>query len=188
MNPIRTTVTLAFAVSLLMVAGCGFLKKEEGANRTILKAGWQVSDDMEGWVAVPNSAPKESKSEKGVGYYILSTHNIVPAKMDGFQAFSPKAFEKLSGIKVAEQKTPEGEMWAMRPAGRSVPKEKDGWIGVPLKYPKVEGGAGAILGADQLIPKEMDGWVAIDKETSAKLVEEFTLNQQTINKRKSEDK
>jgi len=187
MNQMRTFFVAVAAVALLGLAGCGFLKRDEGTNRTTLKAGWQVSDDMEGWVAVANSQPKETKTDKGLPYYVLSTHNVVPGKMDGWQAFSPKAFEKLSGFKIPDAaKTPEGELWAMR-AGRTVPKEKDGWVGVALRYPKVEGGAGAVLGGDQLVPKEMDGWVAIDKETSAKLIEEFTMKQQTINKRKSEE-
>lgn len=187
MNQIRTLGAIACAFGLaVLVAGC-FTKREEGTNHAPLKAGMQVSDDMEGWVAVPNTQPKEVKSDK-ITYYVLSTHNIVPAKLNGFQAVSGKGFEKLSGIKVPEQKTPESELWAMKPAGRSVPKDKDGWVGVPLRFPKVEGGAMAVLESDILIPKEMDGWVAIDKETSAKLFSELETKQQTIEKRASEKK
>ena len=64
--------------------------------------------------------------------------------------------------------------------GRSVPKEKDGWIGVALSYPKVEGGKLGTLGADQLIPKELDGWVAIDVETMAKLQADLEMGKVTI--------
>jgi glycosyltransferase involved in cell wall biosynthesis len=56
----------------LLLASC-FLKREEGENRTILKAGLQVADDMAGWVALPNSEPK-SVSQKDLSYYVLSTH------------------------------------------------------------------------------------------------------------------
>ena len=92
---------------------------------------------------------------------------------------SPELAEKNLKIKPTGQKTPEGELWPMKD-GRGVPKDKDGWIGVALAYPKMEGGKLATLGADQLIPKEMDGWVAIDVEAMAKLQADIEMRGVTI--------
>lgn len=170
--------TLCFGAAILL-PGC-FLKKEPGVQRVILKKGWQVGADQDGWVAVAPSDPKLAKEDgKKISHHLLATHNIVPAKLDGYCAVAPTLFETLTGIKLAEQKSPESELWPMKD-GRSVPKEKDGWIGVVLAYPTVEGGKLAILGTDQLIPKEMDGWAVIDRETLAQLSAKNKMNQITI--------
>jgi hypothetical protein len=168
----RSVLRAALVLALLVaVTGC-FLKREEGTSRTILKEGWQVADDMANWVAVANIEPKAvTASEPKITYYVLCTHNVIPAKMSGFVAISPNVFEQVSKIKAPACKTPEGEMWQMR-VGRKVPKDKEGWIGVALNYPQIEkrGEAGiAMLLADQLVPKEMDGWVAMDRESLGSL-------------------
>jgi len=179
-------MTLCFGAAILL-PGC-FLKKEPGTQRVVLKKGWQVGTDQDGWVAVAPSEAKAAKDEaKKVSYHILATHNVVPAKLDGCYALSPALFDKLTGIKLAEQKTPESELWPMKD-GRSVPKEKDGWIGVALAYPRVEGGKLATLGADELIPKEMDGWAAIDRETMAQLSAQAEMGKVTVPPKKEEPK
>jgi hypothetical protein len=163
----RRVLQAALVLGLLVVVSGCFLKREEGRNRTVLKADWQVSDDMANWIAVANTEPKEvTNAELKLTYHLLCTHNVVPPKLNGCLALSPDVFEKVSKIKIPAPKTPEGEMWQMR-VGRRVPKEKDGWIGLPLSYPVIEkrGEAGiSMLGTDLLIPKEMDGWVALDRD------------------------
>lgn len=184
MNGKRTWTGAALVLALMVAGGCGFLKREEGKNRVILKAGWQVGADQADWVGVPGLAPKEAKdANKGIAYAVLSTHNVVPDKMDGWQAYSPKAFEKLSGIQVPPQKTPEGELWPMK-EGRRVPKEKDGWVGVAPMYPRIVDGTGAVLAPDLIVPKEMDGWACVDRETSAKLWAAFEMQGQIPEKKK----
>ena len=165
-------LALALVVSglVFLVAGC-FLKREEGKNRTVLKEGWQCADDMAGWVALPPTPPKEVSGK--VNYAVAATHNLVPEKMNGWYAMSPSLFEKASGIKVSGAPALGVEPWQLKP-GRRVPKDKDGWVGLQLTYPRVEksgNDAIAILGVDQVIPKDMDGWVAVDRETLAKLGE-----------------
>jgi hypothetical protein len=169
----RTRVLALVAAALLLaLAGC-FLKKEEGQQKTTLRAGWQVADDMAGWVGVAPSAPKPvANREQKITYHVLSTHNVVPAALHGCYALNPVLFEKTAKIKLPGQNTPESELWQMRP-GRRVPKEKEGWIGMPLAYPQITrqgDDAISVLAADQLIPKEMDGWAVIDRETMGRLV------------------
>jgi hypothetical protein len=168
----RRVLQAALVLGLLVVVSGCFLKREEGRNRAVLKADWQVPDDMATWIALANTEPKEvTNAELKLTYYVLCTHNIVPPKLNGHLALSANVFEQISKIKVPAPKTPEGELWQMR-VGRRVPKEKDGWVALPLSYPVIEkrGEAGiAVLGADLLIPKEMDGWVALDRDALGSL-------------------
>ena len=173
----------------LGLSNCGFLKPDEGsATRTTLKAGWQVGEGMDGWVGVPNTAPKEVAG-KGFTYYRLASHNVVSAKLNGGYALSPKLFEKVTGTALEAVSTKAAEPWPMK-VGRRVPQEKDGWLGVLPSYPKVESGAKdtglAVLASDQLVPKEMDGWAAVDKETMAKLAEQAQMKDANIKERKSQ--
>ncbi len=182
-----------FSVSMmLLLPGC-FLKREEGQTRTVLKKGWQVAEDMKGWVAVPNHEPvklehpeKEVKDGKEISAYRLATHDILPATMEGWVAINTVAFKRYSGTELGALNTKAGALWEMR-VGRRIPADKDGWIGVPLSYPKIQRLKDfglASLQADQLVPKEMDGWVAVDKETLAKLAQDLEMRKATIKKKK----
>ena len=53
---------VATAVLALAVSGCN-TEREKNHDRAILKAGQQVSADMVGWVAVPNTAPATKKDK-----------------------------------------------------------------------------------------------------------------------------
>lgn len=200
---VRSLAPFALLFALLAAtAGC-FLKREEGTNRTILKKGWQVDESMAGWVAVPDSKPEghsaqveveETDGETGkvrkatmeIAYYRLATLQVVPAALDGFYAFNPQAFAKLSKIKLDPLESKAPAKWEMR-VGRRVTEDKDGWIGVAEKYPKVEmsekGSGSASLAADQLVPQEMDGWAAISADTLNQLAEKRILSSGTIKKK-----
>lgn len=202
---VRSLALFALLFSLLAAtAGC-FLKKEEGTNRTILKKGWQVDESMGGWVAVPDSKPaghtaqvevEETDGETGkvkkttmeITYYRLSTLQVVPAALDGYYAFNAQAFAKLAKIKLEPGDGKAPTKWEMR-VGRRVTEDKDGWIGVAEKYPKVEmsekGSGSASLAADLLVPQEMDGWAAISTDTLNSLAEKRILSSGTIKKKDS---
>lgn len=176
---------IACVTTACLLSGC-FLKREEGTQRTILKKGWQVAEDMKGWVAVPPTEPAKLERE---GFASparrLATHNVLPAALEGWFALSPATFKKYTGISLDPLNTKPGELWEMR-HGRRVPKEKDGWVGVPKAFPKIvkKGSLGlANLHADQLIPKEMDGWVCVNADTLGKLAKEFELKKVTIKKK-----
>lgn len=200
---VRSLALLALLAALLAVtAGC-FLKREEGTNRTILKKGWQVDESMAGWVAVPDHKPaghsaqvevEETDQETGkvrkttmeITYYRLATLQVVPVALDGYYAFNPQAFAKLTKIKLDPLGTKAPTKWEMR-VGRRVTEDKDGWIGVAEKYPKVEmsekGSGSASLAADLLVPQEMDGWAAISTDTLNNLAEKRILSSGTIRKK-----
>jgi len=176
---------VAFCLTVF-VAGC-MVEKDAGHNRARLIADKYVSDDMDKWVAVPNITPKPTTdSTKGITYYRLATHNVTPDNMDGFFALSPALFEKVTGLKLAAQNSPAGELMTLK-SRKKILKAQDGWIAMPLSYPSIqkqgEGFAMATLSSDALIPKDMDGWVALDKETMAKVAEADELSKNTIPKK-----
>jgi len=172
----KTTLKISAFVAVLALAlsGCN-TQVEKGSDRAILKAGQQVSADMVGWVAVPNTAP-QTKKEKEVEFAVLGTHNIVPSTLDGWVAINPAFFTKLSDIKVEVPAGAAGERWVLKPEGKSVPKDKHGWVAVPYSEPQVEKSEHkkdremAALANGNIVPKEMNGWVAVDRDTLAKLV------------------
>ena len=175
------TLLVALALALVLGAtGCFTKRDKPDEERAILHAGQQVSADMVGWVAVPNTAPEVRKAA-ALSYAVLSTHNVVPAAVDGWVAMNPSFFAKLSDVKVETPPAVSGERWVLKPEGKSVPKEKDGWVALPYSEPQIEKSAAkkdremAALAAGNLVPKEMHGWVAVTREDLAKLSEKFML-------------
>ena len=170
-------VSTFVAVLALAVSGCN-TKVEKGSDRAILQAGQQVSADMVGWVAVPNTAPA-TKQEKGLSFAVLGTHNVVPSTLDGWVAINPAFFTKLSEIKVDVPANAAGERWVLKPEGKSVPKDKHGWVAVPYSEPQIEKSEHkkdremAALSNGNIVPKEMNGWIAVDRDTLAKMVSTY---------------
>lgn len=167
-------ISACVAVLGLAVSGCN-TEREKGHERAILKAGQQVSAEMVGWVAVPNTAP-QTKQEKSISFAVLGTHNVVPETLDGWVAINPSFFSKLSEIKVDVPAGAAGERWVLKPEGKSVPKDKHGWVAVPYSEPQVEKSDHkkdremAALASGNIVPKEMNGWIAVDRDTLAKMV------------------
>jgi predicted small secreted protein len=178
MKPITVVLrSLALAVVVLAIAGCN-TERDVGKERALLKAGQQVAPDMVGWVAVPNTVP-DMRQEKGASYGVLSTLNVVPETLDGWVAVNPTFFASLTGIKVDAPAAVNAQKWVLKPEGKSVPKDKNGWVAVPYSEPTIESSAHhkeremARLAAGNIVPKEMHGWAALDRETLAKVVNEF---------------
>ena len=169
-------LAILLAGSFILV-GCNTIV-EKGETRAILKAGQQVSEEMVGWVAVPNSAPAIVKKDNALTYAVLATHQYIPASLNGWVAMTPTLFSEMTGIKVETKEAPSSEKWILKPAGKSVPKDKEGWIAMPFTEPKIEATATkqhlkmAKLSADNIIPKDMNGWVAVDTTALAKLAKE----------------
>ncbi len=179
----KNTATIATVCALLLaLSGCN-TEREPSQERAVLKAGQQVSADMVGWVAVPNTAPQTQQDKNAnLTYALVATHNIVPASMDTWVAMNPEFFAQLTDIKLTAKATPASERWVLKPEGKSVPKDKQGWVAVPFSQPRIESSAKhkgremATLAANQIIPKEMDGWVAVDATTLGKLVEKYMMS------------
>lgn len=178
----RTNVlTALFAAALVLgIAGCFTQRDKPGEERATLKAGQQVSAEMVGWVAVPNTVP-QMKDAAGLKYAVLSTHNVVPPALDGWVAMNNTLFSKMADIKVDEPAAAGGERWVLKPEGKSIPKEKNGWVAVPFSEPQIEKSTHkkdremAVLAANNIVPKEMHGWVAVSREDLAKITEKFML-------------
>lgn len=175
-----TNLMAAFIAALLLVlSGCN-TKVEEGKHYAILKKGQQVSAAMTGWVAIPPSFP-EVKKEGDWSYAILANNNVVEPNTDGWVAINPKFFTELSGVSVATPASNDVERWVMKPEGKSVPKDKTGWIALPYSLPQIEASSNkpgremAAISAGNMIPKEMHGWVAVDRDTLTKLVGKFMM-------------
>jgi hypothetical protein len=174
-----TNAITAVAVVALLVAlvGCE-TEREVGQDRAILKAGQQVKAAMVGWVAVPNTSPKVAQ-DKGISYAVISAHNIIPTAMDGWVAMNPTLFTKMTEITVAAPTAAAGEKWVLKPEGKRVPQDKDGWAAVPPNEVQVEASSHqkdlelAKLAASSIAPKELNGWVAVDSTTLATLVEKY---------------
>jgi hypothetical protein len=168
-------VSTFVAVLALAVSGCNTEREKGQRDRAILKAGQQVSAEMVGWVAVPNTAPA-TKQDKGLSFAVLGTHNVVPETMDGWVAINPTFFTKLSEIKVDVPTNAAGERWVLKPEGKSVPKDKHGWVAVPFSEPQIEKSDAkkdremAALASGNIVPKEMNGWIAVDRDSLAKMV------------------
>ncbi|MFH0939407.1 MAG: hypothetical protein V1899_09025 [Planctomycetota bacterium] len=164
-------------VGSLILIGCNTIV-EKGETRAILKAGQQISEDMVGWVAVPNSTPAIVKKEKGLTYAVIATHQYIPASLNGWVAMTPTLFSEMTGVAVATKEVPASEKWILKPVGKSVPKDKEGWVAMPFTEPKIEATATkqhlkmAKLNTDNVIPKDMNGWVAVDTTVLAKLAKE----------------
>jgi hypothetical protein len=172
-------VALALAL-VLGSTGC-FTKRDNPAeDRALLHAGQQVSADMVGWVAVPNTAPALRK-QGDLSYAVLSAHNVVSAAVDGWVAMNPAFFAKLADIKVDAPPAGSSERWVLAQEGKSVPKDKDGWVALPYSEPQIEKSSSkkdremAVLATGNIVPKEMHGWVAVTREDLAKLSEKFML-------------
>lgn len=173
---VSTFVTAAF---LLMIAGCE-ADKAPSQDRAILKGGKQVPESMVGWVALPNNPPKLTENkDKAVNYAVLATHQVVPETMHTWEAMPAELFTKMTDIQVEAPKGQAPEKWLMKPVGKRIPKEMNGWVAVPFSEPKIEGRAAkkdlqmATLYANAVVPKDMNGWVAVDRETLAKIVEPY---------------
>ncbi|HYG78255.1 MAG TPA: hypothetical protein VEK08_24850 [Planctomycetota bacterium] len=170
----KNLLTLPVLFGVILLAGCN-TEREKNADRAILKAKQQVSADMVGWVAVPNTAP-QTKKEGNIAYSVLATHNVVPETLDGCVAINPAFFSKLSGVKVDVPAPVAGEKWVLKPEGKSVPKDKHGWVAVPYSEPVIEKSDHkkdremAALSTNNIVPKEMNGWIAVDRDTLAKMV------------------
>jgi hypothetical protein len=170
------TALVAFGAMLLTLAGCN-TEREKGMERAYLKAGQQVGPDMVGWVAVPNTAPEVKKAD--FSYAVLAGHNVIPATMDSWVAINPVFFSKMTDIKIDAPKASASERWVLKPEGKSVPKDKHGWVAVPFTEPQIEASAHkkdremAALLENNVVPKEMHGWVAVDRDTLAKLVAKY---------------
>jgi len=178
----RTNILwVAFALALVLGStGCFTKRDKPDEERALLHAGQQVSADMVGWVAVPNTAPEVRKHD-ALSYAVLATHNVVSATVDGWVAMNPSFFAKLADIKVETPPAGSSERWVLAPEGKSVPKDKDGWVALPFSEPQIEKSASkkdremAILATGNIVPKEMHGWVAVTREDLAKLTEKFML-------------
>ncbi|HEY3323095.1 MAG TPA: hypothetical protein VGP72_21765 [Planctomycetota bacterium] len=165
-------LSLALAVIL---TGCLTQRDDKTTDRATLQAGQQVSAEMVGWVAVP-PCNAQVKQDKGISYAVLPAHCVIPKTMDEWVAVNPEFFTKLSEIKVEVPVAVEAQRWVLKPEGKSVPKDKQGWIAVPYSEPIIEKSdykkdrQMAVLASNNIVPKEMNGFVAIDRDTLAKLV------------------
>ena len=175
------TVLVALALALVLGStGCFTKRDKPDEERAILHAGQQISADMVGWVAVPNTAPEVRKAA-ALSYAVLATHNVVPAAVDSWVAMNPSFFAKLSDVKVQTPAAGSGERWVLASEGKSVPKDKDGWVALPFSEPTIEKSTAnkdremAKLATGNIVPKEMHGWVAVTSEDLAKLVKEFMM-------------
>jgi hypothetical protein len=174
----RTNVLALFAVALVLgAAGCFTQREDPKEDRTILKAGQQVSADMVGWVAVPNTVPDVKSG--AIAYAVLAAQNVVPAKMNGWVAVNPAFFAKMTDIKVETPPAVTAERWVLKPEGKSVPKDKNGWVALPYSAPTIEKSAHkqdremATLATNNIVPKEMHGWVAVEADALAKIVDKY---------------
>ena len=162
------------AVALVVaLTGC-YPEREPGQNRAALKAGQTVPPDMNNWVALPNTMP-EAKTSEGLKYFVLATHNVIPANLDGFVALDAALFTKLSGLQVEAPKGAGAPLYVLK-EGKTISKDKSGYVAVPNENPKVvKSSSGTMATAElvksQLVPKEMNGWVAIDRDTLGNLAE-----------------
>lgn len=162
---------------MVAVSGCNTEREPGTGNRAVLKAGQQVSADMVGWVAVPNTQPHVAENKAGgYSYAELTANNVVPQSMDNWYAVPAPMFDKMTGIKVAAKPAPAAlPRWVLKPEGKSVPKDMNGWVAVPPEQSKVQASKGgsevAVLIGNSVVPKEMNGWVAVNPDTFAKLVE-----------------
>ncbi|HYF49551.1 MAG TPA: hypothetical protein VEJ63_09105 [Planctomycetota bacterium] len=179
---VKNILSIAMLGMVVALVGCNTEREQGQGERAVLKAGQQVSADMVGWVAVPNTQPAvTADKDKAVSYAVVQTNNVVPASMDSWVAVNTALFTKMTDIKVEVKDAPAGERWVLKPEGKSVPKEKHGWVAVPFTQPQIESSAKAkglemaTLYANNIIPKEMNGWVAVDRETLAKLSEKYMM-------------
>jgi len=176
----RTGMLLVpFALALfLSVVGCNTRPDNADEARATLQAGQQVSADMVGWVALPNTVP-EAKQSGGLSYAVLATHNIVPAKLNGWGAVNSAFFTKMTDIKVDAPPAVTSQHWVLKPEGKSIPKDKNGWVALPFSEPQIERSAHkqdremAALATNNIIPKEMHGWVAVSRDDLARIVEKY---------------
>lgn len=182
----RTTAVFICVFLTTTLSGCR-LKREAGQrDRVILRAGRQVPRSMAGWTAVP---PREPVIVRPVGavdgkrivYAWLATDEVVPESMDRWVAMPEKMFSAMAEIELPRlKKTEPTKHWEMR-LYRRVPKEKDGWIGVPGLRPTItrarrnKDKAMAKLATGHLIPAEMDGWVAVPPDVLEKLVVAYQM-------------
>lgn len=179
MKPNALKLVAVLAIATLFLAGCN-TKVEEGKDYAVLKKGQQVSGAMVGWVAVQPSFPVVKK-EGDWSYAVLSGNNVVEPPQDGWVAINPSFFSELSGVKLETPPAGSMDRWVLKPEGKSVPKDKAGWIALPYSVPQVEASSArkgremAALSAGNLIPKEMHGWAAVDRETLSKLVGKFMM-------------
>jgi hypothetical protein len=177
-NSARVLTALVAGAFLVVIVGCE-ADREPSQDRAILKGGKQVPENMVGWVAVPNNPPKVTENkEKGVAYAVLATHQVVPETMHSWEAMPAELFAKMTDIKLEAPKEAAPEKWVLKPVGKRIPKEMNGWVAVPFSEPKIESRAKkglemATLYANNIVPKDMNGWVAVDRETLAKIVEPY---------------
>jgi hypothetical protein len=168
------------AAVMLGLAGCNTEREPGGENKAILKAGQQVSADMVGWVAVPNTAPvmQENKEQK-IPYGVLAAHNVIPAALNGWLAMPPVLFQKMSKITVESKPMSAVERFVLNKEGKKIPQESAGWVAVPPTQPQVESAFAkkglemATLSTNNIVPKELHGWVAVSPEVLAGLVEKY---------------
>lgn len=167
---------------VLVLSGCNTERDPGAGERATLKAGQQVSAEMVGWVAVPNTQPQVLENKEGkYSYAVLSVNNVVAQAQDNWYAVPAVLFQKMTGIKPAAAKAaPEVQRWVLKPEGKSVPKEMNGWVAVPPSQVKVEGNKAkgleiATLSAGNIVPKELNGWVAVNKDVFAGLLEKYMM-------------
>jgi len=176
----------SFVVALsALVAFSGCIEKEKGRDRAIVHGGDQVPLALDGWVAVPpNNNPEAGElKESKVKYLRFPAFSIVPDEVNKWVLMSPRRFEMLTGQKLADAKAPGIDSWPMI-AYKSVPKDREGWIGVPGYYPEIVKESAYISGGI-VIPKEANGWVAMSKDDAYRLAEELdSKNVQTIPEKK----
>ena len=177
---IKSLVVLCASVLVLGLAGCNTEREPGAGNKAVLKAGQQVSADMVGWVAVPNTEPKVAKGGD-VEYAVLASQNVVPGALDGWVAINPALFSKMSDIKTETPNVAAAEKWVLKPEGKRVPKEMNGWVAVPPSSVSVEASARseelkmAKLATYNIVPKELNGWVAVSPATLSKLSEKYMM-------------
>jgi hypothetical protein len=169
MTSLRVLGSLVLALAALALSGC--IEKEKGKERAIVHGGDQVPLALDGWVAVPPGNAPEAGEAKEVNakYLRFNAYAIVPENVSNWILMSPRRFESLTGVKLAETKAPAQAAWPMI-AYKSVPKDREGWIGVPAYYPEVVKES-AFISAGSVIPKEAHGWVALSKEDVERLAE-----------------
>jgi len=179
---LKNLYSVAMLAVLVALAGCNTEREEGQGERAVLKAGQQVSAAMVGWVAVPNTQPSLiADKDKAVSYAVVRTNNVIPSSMSSWVAINPTLFSKMSDIKVETQDSPDAERWVLKSEGKSVPKDKHGWVAVPFTQPQIESSGKAkglemaTLYANNVVPKEMNGWVAVDRDTLAKLSEKYMM-------------
>jgi predicted small secreted protein len=173
---------IAVCALVLVVSGCNTEREQGGEERAVLKAGQQVSAEMVGWVAVPNTAPATTvDKDKNVTYAVVLTNNVVPRSLNNWIAMNPALFTKMTEIKVETKESPAADRWVMKPEGKSVPRSMHGWVAVPFSQPAIESSSKgkalemATLYANNIIPKEMNGWVAVEPDALAKISEKYMM-------------